>query len=111
MGELTLCAVTRCAHSCRLPHGGSRKRVPDFKFLQRFWLTVQSPLVVLENVSVRPYLGKIYRKLTKLQFPSYNEIVQLTLPDGTVRGGQVLEVSGNKAIVQVCFRPAFWIRS
>ncbi|WWC72146.1 uncharacterized protein I206_106106 [Kwoniella pini CBS 10737] len=34
-------------------------------------------------------------------FPSYNEIVQLTLPDGTIRGGQVLEVSGKKAIVQV----------
>jgi vacuolar-type H+-ATPase subunit B/Vma2 len=44
-----------------------------------------SPLVVLDNVS----------------FPSYNEIVQLTLPDGTVRGGQVLEVSGKKAVVQV----------
>nr|XP_031861641.1 V-type proton ATPase subunit B [Kwoniella shandongensis]KAA5528713.1 V-type proton ATPase subunit B [Kwoniella shandongensis] len=46
---------------------------------------VNGPLVVLDNVS----------------FPSYNEIVQLTLPDGTVRGGQVLEVSGKKAIVQV----------
>ncbi|GAA97216.1 uncharacterized protein L969DRAFT_91935 [Mixia osmundae IAM 14324] len=46
---------------------------------------VNGPLVVLENV----------------KFPSYNEIVQLTLPDGTKRGGQVLEVNGNKAIVQV----------
>ena len=36
------------------------------------------------------------------KFPSYNEIVQLTLPDGSIRGGQVLEVSGKKAIVQVC---------
>jgi hypothetical protein len=35
------------------------------------------------------------------QFASYNEIVQLTLPDGSKRGGQVLEVSGKKAIVQV----------
>lgn len=35
------------------------------------------------------------------QFPSYNEIVELTLPDGTKRGGQVLEVQGKKAIVQV----------
>lgn len=35
------------------------------------------------------------------QFPSYNEIVQLTLPDGSKRGGQVLEVQGKKAIVQV----------
>ncbi|KAK8853329.1 hypothetical protein IAR55_004033 [Kwoniella newhampshirensis] len=29
---------------------------------------------------------------TVAAFPSYNEIVQLTLPDGTTRGGQVLEV-------------------
>ena len=35
------------------------------------------------------------------QFPSYNEIVQLTLPDGSKRGGQVLEIQGKKAIVQV----------
>ncbi|KAH9447549.1 hypothetical protein MJO28_011064 [Puccinia striiformis f. sp. tritici] len=46
---------------------------------------VNGPLVVLDNV----------------HFPSYNEIVNLTLPDGTQRGGQVLEVSGKKAIVQV----------
>ena len=35
------------------------------------------------------------------KFPSYNEIVTLTLPDGSKRGGQVLEVQGKKAIVQV----------
>ncbi|KAK0524167.1 Vacuolar ATP synthase subunit B [Tilletia horrida] len=46
---------------------------------------VNGPLVILDNV----------------KFPSYNEIVSLTLPDGSRRGGQVLEVSGNKAIVQV----------
>ncbi|KAF5382770.1 hypothetical protein D9615_002931 [Tricholomella constricta] len=46
---------------------------------------INGPLVVLDNV----------------KFPSYNEIVQLTLPDGSKRGGQVLEVQGNKAIVQV----------
>ncbi|KDN47364.1 V-type ATPase [Tilletiaria anomala UBC 951] len=39
--------------------------------------------------------------LDKVRFPSYNEIVSLTLPDGSKRGGQVLEVSGDKAIVQV----------
>lgn len=43
------------------------------------------------------------------QFASYNEIVQLTLPDGTKRGGQVLEVSGKKAIVQV--RPSAHVTS
>jgi len=46
---------------------------------------VNGPLVILENV----------------KFPKYAEIVNLTLPDGTLRSGQVLEVSGNKAVVQV----------
>ena len=35
------------------------------------------------------------------QFAKFAEIVRLTLPDGTVRSGQVLEVSQGKAIVQV----------
>jgi len=45
---------------------------------------VNGPLVVLDHV----------------KFPSYNEIVTLTLPDGTKRGGQVLEISGGKAVVR-----------
>lgn len=36
-----------------------------------------------------------------LQFPKFAEIVSLTLADGSKRSGQVLEVSGNKAVVQV----------
>lgn len=39
--------------------------------------------------------------LILLQFPRYAEIVHLTLPDGTKRSGQVLEVIGTKAVVQV----------
>jgi V-type H+-transporting ATPase subunit B len=46
---------------------------------------VNGPLVILDNV----------------KFPKFAEIVSLTLPDGTLRSGQVLEVSGNKAVVQV----------
>ncbi len=46
---------------------------------------VNGPLVILQNV----------------KFPKYNEIVNLTLPDGTSRQGQVLEVKGDKAVVQV----------
>ena len=46
---------------------------------------VNGPLVILE----------------KVKFPRYNEIVDLTLPDGSIRQGQVLEVKGDKAIVQV----------
>lgn len=39
--------------------------------------------------------------LDKVKFPRYAEIVHLTLPDGTKRSGQVLEVIGSKAVVQV----------
>lgn len=46
---------------------------------------VNGPLVILDNV----------------KFPKFSEIVNLRLPDGTVRSGQVLEVSGSKAVVQV----------
>lgn len=46
---------------------------------------VNGPLVILDNV----------------KFPKFAEIVNLTLNDGTIRAGQVLEVSGSRAIVQV----------
>ena len=46
---------------------------------------VNGPLVILDEV----------------KFPKFAEIVQLRLNDGTVRSGQVLEVSGSKAVVQV----------
>ncbi|KAL9060604.1 MAG: hypothetical protein Q9162_000555 [Coniocarpon cinnabarinum] len=46
---------------------------------------VNGPLVILDNV----------------KFPQFNEIVSLTLPDGTERSGQVLEAKGNRAVVQV----------
>jgi len=46
---------------------------------------VNGPLVIVDNV----------------KFPKYAEIVNLTLGDGTKRRGQVLEVSGKRAVVQV----------
>ncbi|XP_037091667.1 V-type proton ATPase subunit B isoform X1 [Pollicipes pollicipes] len=46
---------------------------------------VNGPLVILDGV----------------KFPKFGEIVNLTLGDGTDRQGQVLEVSGSKAVVQV----------
>lgn len=46
---------------------------------------VNGPLVVLNNVN---YLR-------------YSEIVTLRLPDQTIRKGQVLEISGKKAIIQI----------
>lgn len=46
---------------------------------------VNGPLVILDN----------------LKAPQFSEIVNITLGDGTKRRGQVLEVSGSKAVVQV----------
>jgi V-type H+-transporting ATPase subunit B len=36
-----------------------------------------------------------------LQKPKYSEIVEVRLGDGTIRRGQVLEVDGQRAVVQV----------
>ena len=46
---------------------------------------VQGPLVILENI----------------KSPKFAEIVDVSLGDGEKRVGQVLEVSGNKAVVQI----------
>eukprot|EP00033_Pygsuia_biforma_P001239 GCRY01001404.1.p1 GENE.GCRY01001404.1~~GCRY01001404.1.p1 ORF type:complete len:513 (+),score=89.71 GCRY01001404.1:122-1660(+) len=46
---------------------------------------VNGPLVVLDNV----------------KFPRYAEIVNITLGDGSQRRGQILEVQGKRAVVQV----------
>lgn len=48
-------------------------------------VAVNGPLVVLENV----------------KFAKYSEIVELTLATGEVRQGQVLEIFGSRAVVQV----------
>lgn len=40
--------------------------------------------------------------LNDVKFPQFSEIVNITLPDGTKRSGQVLEITRNKAVVQVC---------
>lgn len=46
---------------------------------------MDGPLVVLDNV----------------KFPKYAEIVNVVLGDGSVRKGQVLEINGKKAVVQI----------
>lgn len=46
------------------------------------------------------FLKNLYFSLSP-KFPKYAEIVTLTLSDGSKRSGQVLEVSGSKAVVQV----------
>ena len=48
-------------------------------------LDVEGPLVILDNV----------------KFPKYAEIVNVRLGNGTMRKGQVLEIKGKQAVVQV----------
>lgn len=48
-------------------------------------LDVEGPLVVLDNV----------------KFPKYAEIVNVRLGDGSLRKGQVLEIQGKRAVVQI----------
>jgi len=48
-------------------------------------LDVEGPLVVLDNV----------------KFPKYAEIVNVRLGNGVMRKGQVLEIKGKQAVVQV----------
>ena len=64
-----------------------RNQSPNIKpiFFFRTIGGVQGPLVILENV----------------KSPRFAEIVNVTLGDGEKRVGQVLEVAGNKAVVQM----------
>ena len=48
-------------------------------------LDVEGPLVILDNV----------------KFPKYAEIVNVRLGDGSLRKGQVLEIQGKRAVVQI----------
>ncbi|CAG0917851.1 unnamed protein product [Notodromas monacha] len=68
-------------HSCAVTRDYSRQPRLYYKTVSG----VNGPLVILDDV----------------KFPKFAEIVDLHLADGTTRSGQVLEVSGSKAVVQV----------
>ena len=69
---------------------------------------VNGPLVILDNVKFPRYVSHTYthtHQLSTFRRPRtlnrYAEIVNLTLGNGQQRAGQVLEVHGKKAVVQV----------
>jgi hypothetical protein len=73
---------------------------------------VKGPLVVLNRVKVRfsntatscCTVLRAHGRLTRycsLQNAQFSEIVTITLGDGSQRRGQVLEVDGDRAVVQV----------
>lgn len=80
-------ACSRTATSLRREHAlaVSRDYISQPRVTYQTVSAVNGPLVILE----------------KVKYAKYAEIVSLTLADGTQRSGQVLEVSGDKAIVQV----------
>ena len=51
--------------------------------------------------SARAHAVIAARVLQNVRNPKFSEIVSLTLANGTQRTGQVLEVAGSKAVVQV----------
>jgi len=61
----------------------------------------ETPLLIIECTYNILVLWLTFSFL--LQYPKFSEIVELTLPDGSKRAGQVLEVQGKKAVVQVSF--------
>uniref|UniRef100_A0A8C2FUB9 Vacuolar proton pump subunit B n=1 Tax=Cyprinus carpio TaxID=7962 RepID=A0A8C2FUB9_CYPCA len=62
---------------------------------------ISSAVTGSKHVAVRENVLAVTLLTIKVQFPRFAEIVHLTLPDGTKRSGQVLEVTGSKAVVQV----------
>lgn len=60
-------------------------------------------MISIENVKF-PRYNEVRSQFPSTESNSYYQIVSLTLPDGTRRAGQVLEVRGNRAIVQVSTR-------
>lgn len=61
------------------------KAIPLPRLEYKTVVGVNGPLVIMDNV----------------KFPKYAEIVNVTLADGTVRKGQVLEIQGKRAVVQI----------
>lgn len=66
-------------------------------------VAVKGPLVILDNVKVSELLCMLeLLSLVVLQLPKAAEIVNITLGSGEKRAGQVLEINGKMAVVQVC---------
>ncbi|CAI5439312.1 unnamed protein product [Caenorhabditis angaria] len=77
-------------------------------------LNVSAPITTHRTPTIRNYTTKpkiVYQTVCgvngplvivkDVKFPMFNEIVKITLNDGSIRTGQVLEIAKNKAVVQV----------
>jgi len=89
-----------------ISHGGKTIKLDNKAAYEAF---LENSKAVLRNYKVQPRLeystvsgvnGPLVI-LDHVKFPKYAEIVNLTLQNGDLRQGQVLEIAGNKAVVQV----------
>jgi len=72
------------------------------KFFCPYISSSLEPSFVIVNVElVISHLCAISNEHLLVQGPKYQEIVNIRLGDGTMRRGQILEVDGEKAVVQV----------
>lgn len=81
------------------PRRKSQRRTILISKLDGLYKLCSMLLVLVDISSSSSYYFNL--SFVVIQFPKYAEIVTLTLQDGSQRSGQVLEVSGSKAVVQV----------
>lgn len=69
-----------------------------------FWTKSRygSSLSSLSSICIKDLVADFFFP-SNCQGPKFQEIVNIRLGDGTTRRGQVLEVDGEKAVVQVIF--------
>lgn len=99
-------SIPCCLLSCRIPHSGRRGRTAGGgepgQGVVGLALRLQTPrLLALARGAARGGSRSQPFRTCALQKPKYAEIVNIRLGDGSARRGQVLEVDGNRAVVQV----------
>jgi len=82
-------------HACRGPRSSHdlNQAAPQVQHHRRYQWAVGYPRECMLS-GARGILHETDENFQQVKFPRYNEIVSLTLPDGTERSGQVLEARG-----------------
>lgn len=76
------------------------KVLPRSGWFTNTWLSIPTFHHFSEYATITNVNGPLVI-LDEVKNPTYSEIVTLTLADGSKRAGQILEVNGEKAVVQV----------
>ena len=94
---------------CSNPHNTMAHQQEEIRTLSKQELLAEHIAELKGGYSVKPHLEYTTIRavngplviLEDVRFPKYAEIVNIELADGTKRRGQVLEIDGSKAVVQV----------